>query len=98
MSTSKQKVKLMKELTAKKILANKIYALYDNDTIRVYQAYNDIIANEAIKSGTFGASFNMDRMTWIKPSFLWMMYRSGWATKLNSLSPVEVSTESLTAI
>src|SRR5690349_4107499 len=20
-------------------------------------------------------------MTWIKPSFLWMMYRSGWATK-----------------
>jgi hypothetical protein len=21
------------------------------------------------------------RMTWIKPSFLWMMYRSGWATK-----------------
>ena len=23
----------------------------------------------------------MDRMTWIKPSFLWMMYRSGWADK-----------------
>ncbi len=23
----------------------------------------------------------MERMTWIKPSFLWMMYRSGWATK-----------------
>lgn len=22
-------------------------------------------------------------MTWIKPSFLWMMYRSGWATKAN---------------
>mgnify|MGYP002627293860 CR=1 FL=1 len=22
-------------------------------------------------------------MTWIKPSFLWMMYRSGWATKEN---------------
>jgi hypothetical protein len=20
-------------------------------------------------------------MTWIKPSFLWMMYRCGWATK-----------------
>ena len=20
-------------------------------------------------------------MTWIKPSFLWMMYRSGWGTK-----------------
>lgn len=25
----------------------------------------------------------MDRMTWIKPSFLWMMYRTGWATKVN---------------
>ena len=23
----------------------------------------------------------MDRMTWIKPSFLWMMYRSGWGKK-----------------
>ena len=23
----------------------------------------------------------MGRMTWIKPSFLWMMSRSGWATK-----------------
>jgi hypothetical protein len=27
------------------------------------------------------APFKIDRMTWIKPSFLWMMYRSGWATK-----------------
>jgi hypothetical protein len=25
--------------------------------------------------------FKSGRMTWIKPSFLWMMYRSGWATK-----------------
>lgn len=25
----------------------------------------------------------MDRMTWIKPSFLWMMYRCGWAEKEN---------------
>jgi hypothetical protein len=23
----------------------------------------------------------MDRMTWIKPSFLWMMYRAGWGFK-----------------
>lgn len=23
----------------------------------------------------------MERMTWIKPSFLWMMYRCGWAEK-----------------
>ncbi|MDR1700090.1 MAG: DUF4291 domain-containing protein [Lachnoclostridium sp.] len=60
---------------------NRIFALYDENTIRVYQAYSDAIANEAIKLGTFGNYFKMNRMTWIKPSFLWMMYRSGWATK-----------------
>jgi hypothetical protein len=32
-------------------------------------------------AGTFVAPFKRDRMTWIKTSFLWMMYRSGWATK-----------------
>jgi len=60
---------------------NKIFAVYDKQTIRVYQAYRDAIADEAIEKGTFGESFKLDRMTWIKPSFLWMMYRSGWATK-----------------
>lgn len=34
-----------------------------------------------VKNNKFGQKFKMDRMTWIKPSFLWMMYRSGWATK-----------------
>lgn len=58
-----------------------IYAVYNDETICVYQAYSDRIADEAIKLGTFGSSFKLDRMTWIKPSFLWMMYRSGWATK-----------------
>lgn len=58
-----------------------IRALYNEKTIRIYQAYNERIANEAIKLGTFGYLFNMDRMTWIKPSFLWIMYRSGWAKK-----------------
>ena len=58
-----------------------IRAVYNDETIRVYQAYNDIIAREAVEKGTFGSHFKMDRMTWIKPSFLWMMYRCGWATK-----------------
>ncbi len=61
----------------------KINAFYDDSTIRVYQAYNNRIANEAVKLGTFGKSFKRERMTWIKPSFLWMMYRSGWAEKEN---------------
>ncbi|TPG71337.1 DUF4291 domain-containing protein [Brevibacillus laterosporus] len=59
----------------------KILAQFNENTIRVYQAYNSRIADEAVRLGTFGPSFKMDRMTWIKPSFLWMMYRSGWATK-----------------
>ena len=62
---------------------NEIRASYTHEVIRVYQAYNKIIANEAILKGTFGSNFEMDRMTWIKPSFLWMMYRCGWATKEN---------------
>ena len=58
-----------------------IYAVFDDKTIRVYQAYNNEIADEAMKLGKFGSKFSLTRMTWIKPSFLWMMYRSGWATK-----------------
>ena len=60
-----------------------IRAVYTEHTIRVYQAYNDIIAEEAIQLGTFGSHFKKDRMTWIKSSFLWMMYRCGWAEKEN---------------
>ena len=58
-----------------------IRAVYDNDTIRVYQAFSDMIADEALASGHFGEHFKLSRMSWIKPSFLWMMYRSGWGTK-----------------
>lgn len=62
---------------------HEIRAYYTEDTIRVYQAYNRAIAEEAAKLGTFGKFFKLDRMTWIKPSFLWMMYRCGWGTKEN---------------
>ena len=63
-----------------------IRAVFDNNTIRVYQAYNEIIAKEAVNNGTFGKNFKLDRMTWIKPSFLWMMYRCGWGKKENQTS------------
>jgi hypothetical protein len=59
----------------------KIFCVYNEKIVRVYQAYNPKIAGEAIKLQTFGDSFKLGRMTWIKPSFLWMMYRSGWGTK-----------------
>ena len=48
----------------------KINALYDDNTIRVYQAYRNGIANETLKLGTFGNHFKKTRMTWIKSSFL----------------------------
>lgn len=60
-----------------------IFAQYDRQYIRVYQAYNSTIAKEAIALQTFGENFNINRMTWIKPSFLWLMYRSNWGTKKN---------------
>lgn len=59
-----------------------IRAVYDDRTIRVYQAYGHQIADAALANGTFvSPPFKMDRMTWIKPSFLWMMYRAGWGHK-----------------
>lgn len=58
-----------------------IRAVFSDSTIRVYQAYPPVIAEEALRIGTFGAHFSLSRMTWIKPSFLWMMYRCGWAHK-----------------
>lgn len=60
-----------------------IRATFDSNCIIVYQAYNTIIANSAIANGTFDKGYNFDRMTWIKTSFLWMMYRSDWAQKIN---------------
>ena len=59
-----------------------IHAVYDDSTIRVYQAYSDVIADTTLANGTFvSPPFKMERMTWIKPSFLWTMYRSGWGQK-----------------
>src|SRR5262245_58922689 len=59
-----------------------IRAEYDERTIRVYQAYSHQIADSALKHQTFvSPPFSMTRMTWIKPSFLWMMYRAGWGEK-----------------
>lgn len=58
-----------------------IRAVFDERTIRVYQAFSPEIAEEAVRNGTFGGRFSLNRMTWIKPSFLWMMYRCGWAQK-----------------
>src|SRR6476646_331857 len=57
-------------------------AQYDDDSIVVYQAYRPSIGRRAAERGTFGGpDFSFGRMSWIKPNFLWMMYRSGWGTR-----------------
>ncbi|MBK7585636.1 MAG: DUF4291 domain-containing protein [Myxococcales bacterium] len=58
-----------------------VVAAYDAETVTVYQAYRPAIAEFAVAHGVFGGEFSFSRMSWIKPGFLWMMYRSGWATK-----------------
>ncbi|MEV2212886.1 DUF4291 domain-containing protein [Streptomyces sp. NPDC050997] len=58
-----------------------IRADHSESTITVYQAYSPEIGLPAVRDGRFPASWKRDRMTWIKPSFLWMMYRCGWAAK-----------------
>lgn len=58
-----------------------IRADYDDRTIVVYQAYSPAIADAALRAGRFVAPFSFHRMTWIKPSFTWLMHRSNWARK-----------------
>ncbi|MDC4308044.1 DUF4291 domain-containing protein, partial [Acinetobacter baumannii] len=56
-----------------------IRAYQTKSTIRVYQAFSSELADLAIINNSFKDNpfFKTTRMTWIKPSFLWMMYRSG---------------------
>lgn len=67
-----------------------VRASFTDQTITVYQAYSRHIADVAVESQTFAAPFKRERMTWIKPSFLWMMYRCGWATKPDQERVLEI--------
>ncbi|CAM3238892.1 DUF4291 domain-containing protein [Stackebrandtia soli] len=60
---------------------HQIRADHDASTIVVYQAYAPVIADAALRAGRFVAPFSFGRMTWIKPSFLWLMHRSNWGRK-----------------
>ena len=67
----------------------------DNNII-VYQAFNNQIADYAVAKQRFGGqNYSFSRMTWIKPNFLWMMYRCGWAEKENQnrVLAIEMSLE-----
>jgi len=58
-----------------------ILAQFDTETVVVYQAYAPAIGRFAAEQGWFGGAFSYSRMSWIKPNFLWMMFRCGWGTK-----------------
>jgi hypothetical protein len=58
-----------------------IRADFDRQTIIVYQAYSPAIADAAVEAQRFVPPFSFGRMTWIKPSFLWLMHRSNWGQK-----------------
>ena len=58
-----------------------VMAQFNDDSIIVYQAYRPSIADYAVEHQKFGGDFKYTRMSWIKPNFLWMMYRAGWAEK-----------------
>ena len=58
-----------------------VLAHFDADSVVVYQAYRPAIGHYAARHQRFGGEFSFSRMSWVKPNFLWMMYRSGWGTK-----------------
>jgi hypothetical protein len=59
-----------------------ILAQFDAEGVILYQAYRPEIGQFAATHGYFGGDrFSLTRMSWIKPNFLWMMYRSGWGQK-----------------
>lgn len=60
----------------------RLLAQYDSESIILYQAYRPAIAAYAVAHRRLGGDgFRLGRMSWVKPNFLWMMYRSGWASK-----------------
>ncbi|WP_092556787.1 DUF4291 domain-containing protein [Actinoplanes derwentensis] len=62
-------------------MLREIRADFDAETIVVYQAYSAAVADAALAAGRFVAPFSFSRMTWIKPSLLWLMHRSNWGGK-----------------
>lgn len=78
----------------------RVIAAFDDDAVIVYQAFRPEIVHEAVKKGTFGKGFSLDRMTWIKPSFGWMLHRSGYATKhrQEAIARVKLSHEGFLSI
>ncbi|MBO0950682.1 DUF4291 domain-containing protein [Fibrella sp. HMF5405] len=71
------------------------------ENVIVYQAFNPQIVDYAIANQEFGGpAYSFSRMSWIKPNFLWMMYRAGWARKDNQqkILAIEISLENFVTL
>eukprot|EP00930_Biecheleria_cincta_P057614 TRINITY_DN43515_c0_g1_i1.p1 TRINITY_DN43515_c0_g1~~TRINITY_DN43515_c0_g1_i1.p1 ORF type:complete len:228 (+),score=35.98 TRINITY_DN43515_c0_g1_i1:52-735(+) len=74
---------------------------WDAEGVYVYQAFCDDIAEWALRHQEFGGpKFDTKRMTWIKPSFAWVLYRSGYGQKNGQtrVSKINISHKSLAQI
>ena len=55
---------------------------WDEEGVYFYQAYNQQIADFALREQNFGGEgWNPERMSWIKPSLGWMLYRARYGSK-----------------
>ncbi|WP_406290790.1 DUF4291 domain-containing protein [Embleya sp. NBC_00896] len=63
------------------MMLRQVRADFDATTLVVYQAYAPAVAEPALREGRFVAPFSFGRMTWIKPSYRWLMHRSDWGRK-----------------
>ena len=81
--TTKISHRSLSEMIPSQTPYRQIRALYDDETVTVYQAYSDTIGKAAVTAQKLNASpeFKLGRMTWIKPSWCWMMYRCGYSYK-----------------
>lgn len=52
----------------------------DEEGIWFYQAFSRSIAEYALVHGFLGGEFKLSRMSWIKSSLGWMLYRSNYAS------------------
>lgn len=80
MTTRLRLAPYLEQRTAWPAAGRHILAQSDADTVVVYQAYRPEIGLYTAAHGRFGGGWSRERMSWIKPNFLWMMYRCGWAT------------------
>ena len=74
---------------------------WDEHGVWFYQTFKDSIADWALENQRLGGpEFRPSRMTWIKPSFGWVLYRSGYATKHNQerILKIKVGHEALAQV